>query len=210
MIGVAAAVMALSGLDFAGSGTRLIESIEKRYWPIEGKQYSESITAAGEPGKAPAFTWDLAVYLSAAAAGCSLDAKKYGALCEKILDSLKPYGCNRNGVWGYSDLPVHGPQSDRYYDDNEWLVLAELEAYEATHRKRFLDEAERTFQFVMSGESGDLGGGIFWRENDRKSKNTCSNAPRRPGRSQALPNDRQELLPDNREEPLRVACEAYG
>jgi uncharacterized protein YyaL (SSP411 family) len=32
-------------------------------------------------------------------------------------------------------------------------------------------------RFVLSGEDDALGGGIYWRENPRRSKNTCSNAP---------------------------------
>ena len=31
--------------------------------------------------------------------------------------------------------------------------------------------------FVLSGEDARVGGGIYWRENERKSKNTCVNAP---------------------------------
>jgi uncharacterized protein YyaL (SSP411 family) len=32
-------------------------------------------------------------------------------------------------------------------------------------------------RYVLSGEDEQLGGGIFWREERRTSKNTCSNAP---------------------------------
>ncbi len=32
-------------------------------------------------------------------------------------------------------------------------------------------------QFVLSGEDQTLGGGIYWRENEKKGKNTCVNAP---------------------------------
>ena len=32
-------------------------------------------------------------------------------------------------------------------------------------------------RFVLSGEDERLGGGIYWRENTRDSKHTCSNAP---------------------------------
>jgi hypothetical protein len=31
--------------------------------------------------------------------------------------------------------------------------------------------------YVLSGEDQKLGGGIYWRESDKKSKNTCSNGP---------------------------------
>lgn len=75
---------------------------------------------------------------------------------------------------------AYGPQipiGNRYYDDNEWVVLALIETYELSHEPRFLQRAETLMQFIASGESPDLGGGIWWRELRRLGKNTCSNAP---------------------------------
>jgi len=163
--------------DYQKAGNDLVSRIESSFWSPPQSQYVEEIAFPGQPGKQPAFTWDKAVYLSAAAAGSKLDAKRYQPLFDRIMKSLQSYGCTRHGVFGYSDLPVIGEKSDRYYDDNVWIVLAQIEMAESTHNTRYLKDAEKTFKFVMSGESSDLGGGIFWRENDRKSKNTCSNAP---------------------------------
>ncbi len=163
--------------DFRKASEEVTARIESKYWIQERSQYAEEVKPSGGAGSAPAFTWDKAVYLSAAAAECRIDPKRYSALFDKILLSLSSYGCVRSGVFGYSDLPVRGDKSDRYYDDNEWIVLAELDAYDATHDSSYLLAATKLFAFVMSGESDELGGGIFWRENQRNTKNACSNAP---------------------------------
>lgn len=66
---------------------------------------------------------------------------------------------------------------DRYYDDNAWMVLALVETCGVLQDKSILKQAEAALKFVLSGQDDKLGGGIYWRESDKKSKNTCSNAP---------------------------------
>jgi rhamnogalacturonyl hydrolase YesR len=63
----------------------------------------------------------------------------------------------------------------RYYDDNEWIGLASLQAYGATKDERYLKLAEHTFTFVAEGESPQ--GGMFWYEQDKAGRHTCSTAP---------------------------------
>jgi predicted alpha-1,6-mannanase (GH76 family) len=67
--------------------------------------------------------------------------------------------------------------TDRYYDDNEWMVLALVETYQVLGDQKYLDWAQAALRYAFSGEDLKLGGGIYWRESDKKSKNTCSNAP---------------------------------
>ena len=55
--------------------------------------------------------------------------------------------------------------------------MALIETLEATRDEKYLERAEATMRFVLSGEDDELGGGIYWRERRRNSKNTCSNAP---------------------------------
>jgi uncharacterized protein YyaL (SSP411 family) len=55
--------------------------------------------------------------------------------------------------------------------------LGLVETLEATRDEKYLERAEAAMRFVLSGEDDQLGGGIYWRERRRNSKNTCSNAP---------------------------------
>jgi hypothetical protein len=65
--------------------------------------------------------------------------------------------------------------SGRYYDDNAWIGLAAMQAFDATHDAKYLAHAERTFRMVRTGQHDQ--GGLYWLESDRQSRNTCSMAP---------------------------------
>jgi hypothetical protein len=79
-------------------------------------------------------------------------------------------------VPGFDVLPGPKP-ADRYYDDNAWMVLALAEASEVLADGSILRLADDALRYVLSGEDDKLGGGIYWRESDKKSKNACSNGP---------------------------------
>lgn len=67
------------------------------------------------------------------------------------------------------------PWNNRLYDDNAWLGLAATQAYGATGDQKYLTTAERTFRMVASGVHPE--GGLYWNEQSRNSRNTCSIAP---------------------------------
>jgi uncharacterized protein YyaL (SSP411 family) len=93
-----------------------------------------------------------------------------------------------NGVMDYWDNdPIGSPPgfnaycsgpggTDKYYDDNAWMVLGYIEAYQSTHDPKYLQRARETQDFVFSGWDDKLGGGIYW-SLKHLSKNTCDNAP---------------------------------
>lgn len=101
---------------------------------------------------------------------------------KKLLD-----GCYLPGLERYFDTVrkpaayasyVNGaPQSDRFYDDNIWLGIDFTDMYALTQERQYLDKAELIWKFIESGMDDKLGGGIYWCEQKKRSKNTCSNAP---------------------------------
>lgn len=66
-------------------------------------------------------------------------------------------------------------EKERFYDDNDWIGLAAMQAYSATKDDRYLEFAKRTFEFVKTAEHPD--GGSYWLEQDRSGRHTCSTAP---------------------------------
>jgi hypothetical protein len=78
---------------------------------------------------------------------------------------------------GYASYVVADGSGQRFYDDNAWVAMELLAAYNILKDRALLDRAQVVFDFVISGWSSDLGGGLFWREGDRSTKNTCSNGP---------------------------------
>ncbi len=125
--------------------------------------------------RTPATAWDQGLFILMLAAGAEHRAAD-AQLLRRYLPQLMWYWRVAHGVGGFNAEPGHGPL-DRYYDDNEWITWGLLRGYRATHDSVFLKAAESDFQFVLSGRSRQLGGGIFWHEQDKNYKNTCANAP---------------------------------
>lgn len=104
--------------------------------------------------------------------------KKYESMIHSLIlpglecyfDSLRTPAC-------YQSYLTESGKSDRFYDDNLWLGLDFLDLYEQTNDKSYLASAQNIWNFIESGCDSILGGGIYWCEQKKESKNTCSNAP---------------------------------
>lgn len=162
--------------DFKAWGLATMGQIETEYAMPSRALYADAIYPDKPHRKDPAFMWGCGVQLTALAAAAREDKATYLPLLRRYVTGMDVYWSKADPVPGYDVLP--GPkQPDRYYDDNEWVVMGLLEAYEVTGDAADLDRAEKTFKFVMSGEDNQLGGGLYWHEQEKKSKNTCSNGP---------------------------------
>jgi rhamnogalacturonyl hydrolase YesR len=104
--------------------------------------------------------------------------KKYKALLEqRILPALEQYWDTSREPHCYQSYPSKYGQHGRYYDDNIWIALDLCDYYRLTKQKNYLNKAIDLYHFIYSGWSENLGGGIYWCEENKESKNTCSNAP---------------------------------
>ncbi|MBP8758601.1 MAG: glycoside hydrolase family 88 protein [Parabacteroides sp.] len=130
-------------------------------------------------GQEVSFLWPYSGMLS----GCvSLykttgDAKYRDILEKQILPGLELYWDNIREPFCYQSYPMFNGKSDRFYDDNDWLAIDFCDYYALTKEPKYLEKAEALHAYIYSGWSEELGGGIFWCEQQRVSKNTCSNAP---------------------------------
>ncbi len=79
-----------------------------------------------------------------------------------------------NDVPAYAVYPANG--NERFYDDNVWIGIAMANLYKTTEETKYLEKSKLVWDFLMSGMDSVLGGGIYWKEN-QKGKNTCSNMP---------------------------------
>ena len=140
---------------------------EKAVLPPKSKNYRAT--------RHPAFAWSQSMELLMLAEATQCHAA-YAGILHKFVETLRPYWRVGHGIGGFDVLPGKGPL-DRYYDDNGWMTWGFLRAYAATQNRQYLAIAQRDFKFILSGESSALGGGIFWHEQAKKSKNTCSNGP---------------------------------
>lgn len=105
------------------------------------------------------------------------DSKYKEMLDKQVLIGLEEYYDTRRTPYGYASYIRTAPLSDRFYDDNIWLGIDFTDTYTMTREPRYLEKAKLIWDFVISGEDDKLGGGIYWCEQNKGSKNTCSNAP---------------------------------
>jgi rhamnogalacturonyl hydrolase YesR len=139
--------------------------------------YADSITVGQAPDdNRPAFMWGCGVELTALVAGARLDRNTWETPLRRNVEALDTYRTEVNGITGY-DVKPNSNSPDRYYDDNEWLELAYCDVYDLLPEAQYRDRAILTLKFILSGEDDKLGGGIYWHEQERNSKNTCSNGP---------------------------------
>jgi uncharacterized protein YyaL (SSP411 family) len=101
----------------------------------------------------------------------------YRADLVRVLEGLEQYFDARAEVPGYDSYVREFGGGQKYYDDNEWLGLDFMVAYHTLGDSAYLEKAKVTFDFAVSGWSDEMGGGIYWREHDTTTKNTCSNGP---------------------------------
>lgn len=98
-------------------------------------------------------------------------------LDEKVLPGLAEYFDTRRMPEAYASYIKDAPLSDRFYDDNVWLGIDFTDVYLMTSQENYLQSAKLIWKFIESGMDDCLGGGIYWCEQKKESKNTCSNAP---------------------------------
>lgn len=98
-------------------------------------------------------------------------------LKEKVLPGLEEYWDTKRSPAAYSSYLEKKAPSDRFYDDNIWIGIDFCDSYRMTGNKYYIEKAREVWQFVLSGEDDKLGGGIYWCEQKKHGKNSCSNAP---------------------------------
>lgn len=149
----------------------VMEYIQKHFWDSKQDLYKEKSTEDGL-----AFLWPAGVMFSALVGACRYD-KRFSSIMRKYFEGLEGYWDGNAKVPGYEPVKTSGG-NDKYYDDNAWMVITYLEAYELTKDSRYIKKAAETLKFVISGWDEELGGGIWWHVAHKGGgKNTCVNAP---------------------------------
>jgi uncharacterized protein YyaL (SSP411 family) len=158
--------------DYARAARQVQAYIQQTFYLSQRGLYAHSLTQ-----RSPDFTWGNGVSFSALVGAARNDPSTYNPILNRFFDSLAQYWDNLAPHGGYEPAPTRGNGNDKYYDDNEWMALTYCEAWELTHDPKYLQQAQRSLDFALSGwDDTVLSGGIWWHVS-HKSKNTCSNAP---------------------------------
>ncbi|SFE89017.1 Predicted alpha-1,6-mannanase, GH76 family [Paenibacillus catalpae] len=69
--------------------------------------------------------------------------------------------------------------NNTFNDDIMWWAMASARAYQITNDAKYLERAEYYFNYVYDTQWDDefAGGGIWWKSDDRTTKNACINFP---------------------------------
>lgn len=100
---------------------------------------------------------------------------------DNVIDGLFYYGKQQGGkFWAFvvdrGSQPYGAPNSKIAYDDDEWLIINYLRAYEITDNKEYLDMAEYLTRFILEEAWFEPLGGIFW-DYRKEARHACSNNP---------------------------------
>ena len=130
-------------------------------------------------GKRVAYLWPTSgVFSGVNALLKSTGNSKYSSMLEeRVLPGLQHYFDDTREPFCYQSYITEAGESDRFYDDNVWLAIDFCESFQLTRKQEYLDKSVQLWQFIISGWDDKLGGGIYWCEQKKQSKNTCSNAP---------------------------------
>ncbi len=161
--------------DYRRKAEEATDFIQSRFYDAAAQRYHP--TYPRQPGGLPYdVMWSNGVQFSVLAAAAREDPARYRAALDSFTSGLQTYWDPQSPVPGYNAYCSGPGGTDKFYDDNEWMVLGFVEAYQATKNPQFLKLARETQKFVLSGWDDALGGGIYWKIT-HTSKNTCSNAP---------------------------------
>lgn len=160
--------------NFAVEGTCLF----RETYPFD-EHFKASYLASEDMAdyKQYSYLWPFSSVLSAVTAMADTDRKYLELLQSKVLPGLEEYFDRSRQPEAYSSYIVSAPLSDRFYDDNIWLGIDFTDIYRITGDRRYLDKAETIWKFIESGTDDKIDGGIYWCEQKKESKNSCSNAP---------------------------------
>ncbi len=161
---------------YSAQGTALLHE----NYPFDAN-YSATYLASADTGaqKQFAYLWPFSGTFSGVNAllRSSGDKQYLKIMTERVLDGLEKYYDHSRQPPCYASYLSEAGLSDRFYDDNVWLGIDFVELYRQTKNASYLDKAKEIWTFILSGTDEKLGGGIYWCEQKKHSKNTCSNAP---------------------------------
>ncbi len=164
--------------NYSVSGTCLL----RENYPSNIGDYTATYLASEEQKNMPnlySYLWPYSGTFSAVNAlfEATSDANYKSLLDNKVLVGLEEYFDTQRTPEAYASYINSAAQSDRFYDDNVWLGIDFTDVYTLTKEAKYLQKAQLIWNFIESGMDSNLGGGIYWCEQKKESKNTCSNAP---------------------------------
>jgi hypothetical protein len=152
----------------------LQNAIKNNFYDASNNFYKESVHV--EPNKnAYSYLWPLCGMIQANNEIEKVTNEK--GLLKNTLEIIKEYYDPAPPSAGYASYIMKYKGGDRFYDDNQWIGIACMDAYKVKADAAMLTQGKLIYRYMMTGYDDVLNGGIYWQENKKISKNTCSNGP---------------------------------
>jgi predicted alpha-1,6-mannanase (GH76 family) len=161
--------------DWLEIATSMWDAIQRDFYLPDFGLYLERAPLQNED-RAFSFLWPYSALLSGINALAEVSPMHEEAR-DNAFRNLEQYWDEHSDPPGYDSYVVEYGGGDKFYDDNEWLGIDFVHAWRRTGNSDFLDKAKIVWNFVISGWTDEFGGGIYWKQGDFNTKNTCSNAP---------------------------------
>ena len=161
-------------MDYRRQMQLLHDAIQKHFF-IDSNRYYKETAVPEKDGRPVSFLWPLCALWQAdnemekIQGGNNLLSTDFGII-QQYRNSLPPAA-------GYASYPMEKGGGSRFYDDNQWIGIAAMDVYQRTGKKQWLQTGREIYRFMMTGYDTITGGGLYWQEDNKKSKNTCSNGP---------------------------------
>jgi hypothetical protein len=152
----------------------LHSAIQKNFYDSSAGYYREVVNP--EKNHNPySYLWPICALYQAVNEIEKVEPKQH--LLQPLLTIIKDYYDPAPPKPGYASYIVKLKGGDRFYDDNQWIGITSMDAYVRLKNKQFLNVGKEIYDYMMTGYDTVLTGGIYWQENKKISKNTCSNGP---------------------------------
>lgn len=159
------------GQDYRQDALNLYQKVQDNYYDKEAKLY----TNKNADNRKYSDLWGLCAMVQVANEMEKAEPKK--DYLTDVLRIIDLYYTEKKSQGGYDSYLVNLGGGDRYYDDNQWIGITLMDGYKRTKNPAYLKKAVMIFDFMMMGFDEAAEGGLYWREVDKLTKNTCSNAP---------------------------------
>ena len=171
-----AALMAPAQANYEQKALEATDYIQRAFYDPTAKLYRP--TAPMKPGGLPyEVMWGNGLEHSVLTFATKYEPEKYKPVLYDFSQAMLRYWDKDAPIPGFDAYFSSPTDDDKYYDDNAWLVLSFVEAYDVTKDPQFLTWAQQTQNFVLSGYDDKLGGGLYWHQQKKESKNTCVSGP---------------------------------
>jgi len=152
----------------------LQKAIQKNFYDSAAGFYRE-VVKSEKSENAYSYLWPVCAMYQA---DNEIEKVEPGAnLLQPMLTIIRDYYDPAPPKPGYASYIMKFKGGDRFYDDNQWLGITSMDAYKRIKNKTYLNVGKQIYEYMMTGYDTVLTGGLYWQENKKVSKNTCSNGP---------------------------------